>query len=466
MRVHRAFTALAAAAVVASVASSPAGAQSVRTTSPLVQTFDGAPPNGPSRNPAVSGDQRVARAMGYESDASNIVPGDTNGVSDVFVVHRAPAADRDGAPWKPLRTQLASRGLGGAPANGRSFDPELDGDSHHAPRCVAFISEASNLVRGDTNGVADTFVYYFGRGKMIRVSVSSRGQQANGPSTDVSVDGNCERVAFSSTATNLAGRTPAGVSQVYVHVASATGLDRRFRGRTLLASASSAGRAGTRSSFDVDFGASGKALVFTSLARLDRGDLNAYADVYEHTLERRFKHLAGGRGVQTLRRRTRVVSRGGNGASTDSAVSDDGSFVAYETLASNLLPGDTNGVSDIARADLSGRVPRQAWVSKSQAIGEPGNGGSNDPDISGAADFVLFDSAATNLLPSASHRDPNGVRDLFLWNRPTRNASLESRTLDNSFLTTPSTNPATSSHGNYVLFENDGMIQLRYEGPE
>jgi hypothetical protein len=483
------FAAAGAASALLGAGAQPALAgSSVRTTFPLVRTFSGAPPDGPSRNPAVSGDGRVARLMGYESDASNIVPNDGNGATDIFLAFRSPGWGPNGTPWEVQRTELASRGLDGAPANGRSWDPELDGDSHHAPKCVAFISEASNLVRGDTNGVADAFVYYFRSGNTVRVSVGSHGRQANGPASDIAVDGDCDRVAFSSTATDLAlGKRdlrglskplkaawssaasplpPAGVSQVYMHVNHATKLDRDLAGLTFLASRGPTGAAGAQPSFDVDFASSGKALVFTSLARLDPADRNSCSDIYERTLVRRYKRGGHGRGVQVLRFRTDVVSQGGNGASSDASVSDDGRNVAYQTLASNLLPGDSNGVSDIAAADMAGHVPQHSWVSKSKGIGQPGNGPSNEPDMSGAGDFVLFDSEATNLLPSRSHVDPDGVRDVFLWNRPTSNASLESRSANNLFLTTPSTNPATSSHGNYVLYESGGMVYLRYEGPQ
>jgi hypothetical protein len=492
VKVSHALATVAAAAVACvglAAGSPPAQADtSVRTTFPLVRTFSGDQPNGPSRNPAVSGDGRIARAMAYESDASNIVPGDFNGATDVFVAFRAPGWGPNGTPWQLQSTALASRGMDGAPANGRSWDPELDGDSHHAPSCVAFISEASNLVPRDTNRVADAFVYYFRSHRTIRVSIGSRGEQANGPSGDVSVEGDCDRVAFSSKATNLGLKrrdlrglprrirdawstavtsgNPAGVSQVYVHVSHATKLDKDFVGLTFMASRTATDRAGAHSSSDVDFAASGKALVFTSLARLDRADHNGYQDIYEYTMDRRFHSLPRGGGVQVLRFRTDLVSQGGNAASSDASASDTGREIAYQTLASNLLPGDSNGVSDIADANMAGHVPHQGWVSESKGIGQPGNGASNAPDMSGAGDFVLFDSDATNLLPSQSHVDPDGVRDVFLWNRPTSNASLESRSASDVFLTTPSTNPATSSHGNYVLFESGGMVYLRYEGPQ
>src|SRR3954470_5235891 len=107
-----------------------AHAESQRTTF-LLSTANGAFPNGASRNAAVSHDQRIARYMSYESDASNIVDGDSNGQSDVFLVIRAEPSGHNGTPWKAAGTQLVSKGVGGAPANGPSYRPTLDGDSHH-----------------------------------------------------------------------------------------------------------------------------------------------------------------------------------------------------------------------------------------------------------------------------------------------------------------------------------------------
>jgi hypothetical protein len=135
-------------------------------------------------------------------------------------------------------------------------------------------------------------------------------------------------------------------------------------------------------------------------------------------------------------------------------VSDSGQYVAFESTASNLAGGDTNGVSDVFEADLKGRHPRQTIVSRSKFSGL-GDAASNHPVISDAGEFVLFDSLANNLRPSGNvATDSNGVRDVFLWNRPTGNVSLESRNAVNGYLDTPSQHPATSARGNYVPFES------------
>lgn len=478
-------------------ASAASGGDSLRTTFLFSRSMSGGVPDGPSRNGAISHDQRIARVMAYESDATNIVAGDTNGVTDVFLVRRQAPWGNNGTPWNMGATELVSKGYDGSPANGASSKPVVDGASHNKPSCIGFVSEASNLVRGDTNGVADAFVYNLSNGKIERVSVDSSGKQANGPSFDISVSGDCLRVAFTSSATNLGLKSVSnrawrsarvsgssgGFKQVYVHVRNGKSLDKAFKGMTFMASASDQNRPGNADSYEPYFARAGKAVVFTSEANnLERGDGNGASDIYERTFTRYYAHI-NGKGTQTLKLDTRVVSanggRAGNGASTHPSVTDDGRYVAYETLASNLLPGDSNGVSDVSRADMKKSRPKQKWVSKS-FIGI-GNGASNRPVISDAGEFVLFDSDSTIFKPSDSVRDDdNGVRDLFLWNAPTGNTSLESRDWDNGYLNAASQNPATSSRGNYVLFESTAesidqlianqtgiqQVYLRYLGPK
>ena len=246
---------------------------SLYETQLLSRAADGGFPNGPSRNGVISQDSRIARSVAFESDASNIVAGDRNGRTDVFVVDRAPGYSSTGSPWRNGRTRIASRGLNG-PANGRSYGPSISGDSSSdrgrgetAPRCVAFVSQASNLVPGDTNGRADAFLYWMGSGIVQRVSVASDGSQSNGSTYDVAVDGACTRVAFTANASNLAQtsraapripttrarrprRSRGGVKQVYVRVIGAEKSSARsLIGLTYLASASDSGAPGNADSY-------------------------------------------------------------------------------------------------------------------------------------------------------------------------------------------------------------------------
>jgi Tol biopolymer transport system component len=145
----------------------------------------GQPANHNSREPAISADGRF---VVFESVASNLVAGDTNHKYDVFVRDR--------------RTQLTRRvsvGPGGQQANGRSFEGAI---SAHG-RFVTFLSDASNLVAGDTNGTSDVFVRDRVAQVTRRVSVGPGGQQANESSFDTVISAHGRFVAFASDASNL-----------------------------------------------------------------------------------------------------------------------------------------------------------------------------------------------------------------------------------------------------------------------
>src|SRR5206468_3275895 len=109
----------------------------------------------------------------------------------------------------------------------------------------------------------------------------------------------------------------------------------------------------------------GEAIYFTSKANnLAFGDYNGYPDVYKRSFKRKFIRLRYPRirGVGKLRMRTRLISmtaqgRAGNGASDQPATHDVGRYVAFQTYATNLLPGDHNGVADIVRADTAFKHP-------------------------------------------------------------------------------------------------------------
>src|SRR4051794_37865602 len=217
MRMARMLTALAALAGLVAGVAFPAAAKraSKRTTFLLARSYDGHFPNAPSRNGAISHDQRIARYMAFESDASDLVERDTNGFTDVFLVRRKPPWGANGTPWVPGTTEIVSIGAGGEPANGRSYRPAVDGDAHHKPHCVAFISEASNLVAGDANGKPDAFVRDMRTGHTTLVSL------AGGATSEVAIDGRCERVAYVSDAS--------GRRQAYVYFLDPSGLDSSFK---------------------------------------------------------------------------------------------------------------------------------------------------------------------------------------------------------------------------------------------
>jgi Tol biopolymer transport system component len=168
-------------------------------TTRVSQSSQGEPANAQSGpGVAISADGRF---VAFESLASNLVAGDTNGAFDIFVHDRSNGVTR--------RVSVSS---GGAQANGASSQPQFSLDG----RQIVFRSAASNLVRNDTNGVEDVFVHNLRTGRTERVSVGVRGQQANADSESGSLSGRGRFVAFQSAATNLVpGSTEPG-SGIYV----------------------------------------------------------------------------------------------------------------------------------------------------------------------------------------------------------------------------------------------------------
>src|SRR3954447_3648852 len=161
-----------------------------RETLLLSTSYMGGFPNGPSRNGVFSQDRQYASYAAFESDATDVVPGDTNNTTDVFLVRRQKPYTLKGEPWRAAETTLVSDGLRGG-ANGPSYEPDMDGSQQAKPHCVAFVSAASNIVKDDTNDKPDAFVKDLRTGKTARVSVASDGTQFDGTTYDVKVDGDC-----------------------------------------------------------------------------------------------------------------------------------------------------------------------------------------------------------------------------------------------------------------------------------
>lgn len=178
---------------------------------------DGAEANDHSYFPSISGNGRF---VAFESDATNLVEGDTNGATDIFVHDRD--ADDDGIYDKPgevstTRISIASDGT--EAMNGNSTLPSISANG----RYVVFSSIATNLVDGDTNELSDIFVHDRQTGQTRPVSIAADGTQANGASFEPAISDDGDYVAFTSFATNLEGNAndegnvANDVSNVFVH---------------------------------------------------------------------------------------------------------------------------------------------------------------------------------------------------------------------------------------------------------
>src|SRR5258705_2849575 len=258
------------------------------------------------------------RYVSFSSTASNVVPGDTNGTWDVFVRDRLTGS-----------TTRVSVGPGGAQGNDISSNGSMSADG----RYVAFLSLATNLVSGDTNGRTDVFVRDVQTGTTAIASVSSAGVLSNGTSTWLSISANGRYVVFSSNATNLVAGDTNGRYDVFVRDL--------VTGTTTMASVSSAGAQGNGDSGTAPspaISSDGRIVVFASDAgNLVTGDVNGTSDVFVHDMQT---------GATT---QISVSSAGvqGNDFSSVPSMSPDGRYIAFYSSANNLAAGDTNGMADV-----------------------------------------------------------------------------------------------------------------------
>ncbi len=349
----------------------------------------GAQGNDLSWTSAISADGRY---VAFRSDASNLVPGDTNGGDDIFVHDRQTGI-----------TERVSVSSVGEQGNDLSWSPAISANG----RYVAFASYASNLVPGDTNdcepwyaSCSDAFVHDRQTGVTERVSVSTAGAQGDDDSGggDISADG--RYVAFSSYASNLVPDDTNSHTDTFVH-------DRQT-GVTERVSVSTAGAQGDGSSPGGDISADGRYVAFASYAsNLVPDDTNGEEDIFVHDRQ------------TGITERVSVSSAGEQGDSYSGwpSISADGRYVAFESYASNLVPGDTNicqgegppsqTCPDIFLHDRQTGITQRVNV---DSAGEQANGWSSNSSISADGRYVAFDSSAPNLVTD----DTNGTRDVFV----------------------------------------------------
>jgi hypothetical protein len=294
-------------------------------------------------------------------------------------------------PANGQETTRVSVDSSGAEGNDYNYDPAISADG----QIVAFYSYATNLVAGDTNGSIDIFVHDRSTGLTERVSVDSAGAEGNNDSYSPAITADGQIVAFSSRASNLVAGGTNGYPQVFVHD--------RSTGLTELVSVRSNGNEGNSFSYEPAISADGQIVAFRSYAsNLVVGDTNGVEDVFVHDR------------ATGITKRVSVDSSGaeGNRASSTVAISADGQIVAFQSYASNLVAGDTNGVGDVFVHDRATGITERVSVDSS---GAEGNSDSYFGSISADGQIVAFPSDATNLVAG----DTNGASDAFVHDRST-----------------------------------------------
>jgi hypothetical protein len=361
------------------------------------------------------------RFVVFDSEAGNLVPGDTNGLADVFL--------RDRQLGTTTRVSVDAAGAQVAGGGG----PTISADG----RFVAFDSGANNLVTGDTNNFADIFVKNTQTGAVSRVTVDSAGTQANNDSSSPSISGDGRYVAFVSDASNLVANDVNGAADVFVHDSQT--------GQTVRASVNANG-----SSFDPSISTDGRFVVFSSGAtNLISNDTNGRNDIFVYAVQTGLITLASvnSSGVQ--------ADRGG----VEPSISGDGRFVTFSSDANNLLSVDTlgfqyayvhdftsgmttlvsfkdgfpmYGTSDASAISSDGRYIAFSFDERGDGLpvrklyvhdrmtnqtilgvaggNSEGQGNPLLPSMSGDGRLMQFASASPSLISG----DTNGVRDIFV----------------------------------------------------
>ena len=315
--------------------------------------------NGRSNWASLSGDGRFVQ---FESQAANLIAGDKNNLRDVFVV--------DGQSGQTSRVSLAPVNK---EANAHSFASHISADGLY----VAFESWASNLVAGDSGNIWDVFVFDRQSGQTSRVSVASNGTQGNDSSTSPQISSGGRYVVFDSAASNLVAGDNNGRRDIFVH-------DRQM-GQT------SAITAGNGASLHPALSADGRFVAFISFAsNLVAGDSNGVADVFLYDRDNaNMTQIVMAAEPESLDRFPVYPS-----------LSDDGRFITFESEANNLVDDDSNGVSDVFVYD---RQSGETTLVSVTANGEAANGSSTHPRLSADGRLLVFQSQASNLVAGDSN---------------------------------------------------------------
>jgi Tol biopolymer transport system component len=321
-------------------------------------------------------------------------------------------------------TSCASVSSLGAIGDGSSFSPSVSRDG----RFVAYSSLSTNLVANDTNFTPDVFVRDLVTNSTVRASVDSNGAEGDSISWFPSISGDGRFVAFTSFCTNLVPGDTNGWIDVFVHDMQT--------GQTTRESLDSSGAQANMSLGFVSISDDGRFVAFDGDAtNLVPGDTNATSDVFLRD--------------RLLAQTTRVsVSSGGvqgNGPSLNPSISGDGRYVVFSSVATNLIPNDTNLASDVFVHDT---LTGQTTCLSINSLGQLGNGDSNYPALSRDGRFVSFDCGATNFVAG----DTNGQNDIYVLEIATGQFSIASLNTSGAQGNMGSYGSAISAEGRFVSF--------------
>jgi Tol biopolymer transport system component len=421
-------------------------------TTRLVTALDGGYPNQDISGGDMSADGRY---IVFSSNATNLIPNDTNEREDVFVLDRLAGT-----------VVRVNQGVGGAEANDYAVNPRISADGS----VIVYHSSATNLL-DEAYTVPEVFTYQRATGLTGRVSYTVNGELASGGAVNPVISADGRYVAFLSYANNLVSGDNNAAGDIYRRDLVA--------GVTDYISVSNSGIPANRLADGAVISGDGQVVVFKSEAdNLAPNDHLGFIDIFvrapaeilpplptatptvpptitpsptprvnpyphEVALPIMQRAITNNGEFQILN-----VTLGANGDSAYPSASYDGAVVALETEADNLVANDGNGVSDI--------VVWHRWTGQyvlvSRAMeGGSGNGASRGARIAAQGRYVVFTSEADNLVPN----DTNGYADVFRHDLWTGTTTLVSQGVNGTPANAGSHSPAISADGRWIAFISD-----------
>ena len=338
---------------------------------------------------------------------------------------------------------LANPALFGASANGQSSEPSISDDG----QLVAFQSDAANLVDGVTSTtnaggiLINPTQVYVGNLTSDSTTLASQGPTTSNETypTNPILSANGQFVLFYSANPSLAsGQNPPGPNLFETNLQNGT---------ISLVAGSSAGSPITQ----VSVSANGRYVAFVTTA----GNVTASPAVSSGTITNVYvRDMVAG--TTTLASVNVAGTDGGDGNSSDSTISADGSEVVFQSDANNLVAQDTNNATDVFVRNLTTGVT--SLVSANQTNTVSGDFASFSPVLSGDGNHVVFLSHADDLQSIHKHNLFVDVYERDLTTAVTTLISVNTAGIDS--ILGDSSNPIVSANGRYVAFENEQVVTL------